>query len=143
MLSALGRMIWVPIAVVLAAMVAISVLMTLGMERIVGAVHRDGGEAAWLFTLLELMRQGRLLSAGLTLIPGLLVIVIGEVARIRSALYYIAGGGIALGVLPLLARAGQATDASGALPATLVWQVFATAGFAGGAAYWLLAGRKA
>jgi hypothetical protein len=44
-------------------------------------------------------------------------------------------------VIPLLARLGQQPDQASA--ATALWQVFATAGFAGGLVYWLLAGRRA
>jgi len=46
-----------------------------------------------------------------------------------------------LGALPLMAMAGSlSNDLS---PLGTLWQVFATAGFAGGFVYWLLAGRKA
>jgi hypothetical protein len=51
------------------------------------------------------------------------------------------GGGAALAVAPLMARLNQplaVLDLS-----QVVWQVLATAGFAGGLAYWLLAGRNA
>jgi hypothetical protein len=51
------------------------------------------------------------------------------------------GGGLSLGVLPLLARL-QIPDLS-AMPPAALWQVLATAGFAGGLVYWLLAGRTA
>jgi hypothetical protein len=69
------------------------------------------------------------------------MVVIGEVARIRSIAYYVVGGGIALAAIPLLARYGQGgTIAS---PDAIVWQVFATAGFAAGFVYWLIAGRNA
>jgi hypothetical protein len=69
------------------------------------------------------------------------VVFVGEIARIRSALYYVAGGGAALAAIPLLARIGQ--SGSFALADQIVWQVFATAGFAGGFVYWLIAGRNA
>ena len=64
------------------------------------------------------------------------------VARIRSLIYYVVGGGLALAAVPLLARYGQGGTAMPD-PDQLVWQVFATAGFAGGFVYWLLAGRNA
>ena len=136
MLLALGRMIWLPIAFVVSGMVAAMVLLTLGLERITGAAHTD--DTTWLVAMFEIVRHAPLLASGIPLVPALLVVIVGEVARIRSALYYILGGGVALAVLPLFARFGN----SGATP-TIVWQVFASAGFAGGALYWLLAGRRA
>ncbi|MBJ7019351.1 hypothetical protein, partial [Vibrio cholerae] len=62
------------------------------------------------------------------------------VARIRSWLYYMVGGGVALAIIPLLARVDPGTMTY-ALPA--LWHVFATAGSAGGLVYWLPAGRNA
>jgi hypothetical protein len=91
--------------------------------------------------MMDLMNQGLILTTGLTIIPALLVVFVGEVARIRSALYYVAGGGAALAAIPLLARVGQSGGV--VLPEQIVWQVFATAGFAGGFIYWLIAGRNA
>jgi len=53
----------------------------------------------------------------------------------------VAGGGAALAAVPLLARVQQ--SGAFAMPEHTVWQVFATAGFAGGLVYWLIAGRNA
>jgi hypothetical protein len=76
-----------------------------------------------------------------TILPALLLVIVGEAGRIRSAIYYIVGGGIALALVPLLTRMGQPATALDVSP--VVWQVLATAGFAGGFIYWLLAGRTA
>jgi len=92
-------------------------------------------------TVFAVMDQGLMLAASITLIPALLIVVVGEVARIRSFAYYVVGGGIALAAIPLLARYGQGGTIDA--PEALVWQVFATAGFAGGFVYWLIAGRNA
>ena len=74
-----------------------------------------------------------------TLLPVLLLIIFGEVSHLRSPIYYIGGGGAAVGVIPLLAKLGQTN-----LPdVASLWQIFATAGFAGGFVYWLIAGRRA
>jgi hypothetical protein len=101
---------------------------------------KEGGaetiEAYW-----EIAAQGGALIAGLTILPALAIVIVGEVARIRSWLYYMVGGGLALGLLPLLAKA-TAPDLMSVPPAAL-WQVLATAGFAGGIVYWLIAGRTA
>jgi hypothetical protein len=137
-----GRLLLIPLALLIAAAASIFVLVTLGLERITGALHQQAvANDDMVQAMADLLSQGLLLTTGLTVIPALLVVFIGEVARIRSALYYVAGGGLALAAMPLLARFGQG---SAAMPADqIVWQVFATAGFAGGFVYWLLAGRNA
>jgi hypothetical protein len=137
-----GRLIVViPFALLLAAAASFFVLITLGLERVTSALHMnpigDGGAE----TIFAMMNQGLMLLAGVTLIPALLIIIIGEIARIRSAAYYIVGGGIALAAIPFLARVGQ--SGSLVLPEQTIWQVFATAGFIGGFVYWVIAGRNA
>jgi hypothetical protein len=89
----------------------------------------------------DLFWQGSLLASGASILPAIGVIVIGEVARIRSWLYYVIGGGLALAAIPLLARINS--SGVGTLSEATVWQVFATAGFAGGLVYWIVAGRNA
>ena len=138
----LGRLILLPIAFLIAVAVAGFILVTLGLEHITQAMHGrsdDGTEV--VATFIDLFWKGSLLLTGLSLLPALIVIIIGEVVRIRSWLYYMIGGGVALACMPLLAHAGQIDEIS-RLPA-IVWQVFATAGFAGGLVYWLIAGRRA
>ena len=137
----LGRMFYIPLALLIAAAATCFVLVTLGLERITGALHIStrGGDA--VETVLKLMNQGIVLTTGMTVIPALLVVLIGELASIRSATYYVAGGGAALAAIPLLAQIGK--TGSFVLPEQIVWLVFATAGFAGGFVYWLLAGRSA
>lgn len=76
----------------------------------------------------------------LTALPALAAAAIGEVLHIRSWIYYVLVGGAALAAVPILA--GAATDTP-ALPASEYMTIFATAGFAGGFIYWLLAGRGA
>lgn len=139
-MKTLGRMVLIPVALLLAAAASSFVLVTLGLERVTGALHLRRGNDA-IESVFELMNQGILLTTGVTIIPALMVVLIGEVASIRSALYYIAGGGAALAAVPLLAHYGSA--GTFVLPEQIVWQVFATAGFAGGFVYWLIAGRHA
>jgi hypothetical protein len=137
-----GRMFFIAFGLLFAAAASCLVIVTLGLERITGALHvstRGGSDA--FETVLELMNQGIVLTTGMTIIPALLVVLIGELTSIRSATYYIAGGGAALVAIPLLARIGE--TGSFVLPEQTVWLVFATAGFAGGFVYWLLAGRTA
>lgn len=140
-LKAIGRLIGVTVSFVLAGAAAAFVLVTLGLERITQAAKQSAdGELGNLEVLVDLVWQGGVIASGLTVLPALAVVIIGEVARIRSSVYYIVGGGLALIAIPLLARIGAS---SGMLPPAVVWQVFATAGFAGGWLYWLLAGRRA
>lgn len=140
MLTLLGRLIVVPIAFVIAMAVAAFVIASLGLERVTQAMS-GRGSADSIGDLYELLRQGTLMVSGLTLLPALALVVVGEVARIRSSMYYVIGGGGVLAAVPFLARIGQGAAMS--LPAPAVWQVLATAGFAGGFVYWLIAGRNA
>ena len=140
MMRVIGRIVLVPIAFVLAALVAGYVLVTLGQEKItVGLSGRRPDEVS-VGAVWDLMRMGRALFSTQTLIPALLLVIAGEVARIRQSMYYVIGGGLALLAVPFIARLG---DASVLKASVTLWQVFATAGFAGGFVYWLLAGRNA
>ncbi len=139
--STVGRLIVIPIALLIAASVSGFVLFTLGLERITGALQGNRSGDDVIVAMFDLTQQGLLLATGRTLIPALVVVIVGEIARIRSAIYYVAGGGLALAAMPMLARM---TDSGNVvIPETTVWQVFATAGFAGGFVYWLIAGRNA
>ena len=137
-----GRvLIVIPFAMLMAMLTTIFVLVTLGLERVTGFLHVnpiDGEDPDKLFAMMD---QGLMLMASITVIPALLMVIVGEIARIRSWMYYVAGGGLALAAIPLLARYGE--DGAMSAPEALVWQVFATAGFAGGFVYWLIAGRNA
>ena len=137
----LGRMIVVPLAALFGAGAALTVLLTLGLERFTHATYGQNLDVQNLSTALDwALAAWQWLSAPAVL-PALLVLVIGEVAGIRSWLYYVIGCGAALACLPLLTAFDRGVVA--ALPAAAVWQVLATAGFAGGLTYWLIAGRNA
>lgn len=79
-------------------------------------------------------------APALTLAPAALAVIAGEVLKIRSPLYYIAGGGIAAVLMPLLVRSG---DGAATALSTEYLAIVATAGFAAGLVYWLIAGRNA
>ncbi|HEX2840823.1 hypothetical protein [Hyphomicrobium sp.] len=138
-LKTIGRLIWIPIAFLIAACATLFVLVTLGLETFTQAIHRLD-EADTISAAFDVAWQGSIIASGATLIPALLVVIVGEVARIRSWLFYLVGGGVSLAIIPLLAQVDPGTMTY-ALPA--LWHVFATAGFAGGFVYWLLAGRNA
>ena len=138
----LGRLLLVPLGLALAGAGAMFVLVSLGLER---ATHAAAKRDWDLFDLtdagFDVLKQGQLMASVATFVPVLLLLVIGEVARIRSALYYVFGGGLALASIPLMAKLGYGNATLA--PTDALWQVFATAGFAGGFIYWLVAGRKA
>lgn len=141
---AVARLFLVPIGVLLGALAGVLVIGSLGLERLTQELHRTGdiagvGGVAWgIFRNWGTIDK---LVSALTIVPVVLLIIVGEVARLRSAMYYVLGGGLALGIIPLLAK----VEAGGTLqmPANTIWQVFATGGFTAGFVYWLIAGRSA
>ncbi len=136
----LGRLLLVPLAFVVATVLAGLVLVTLGQERAMQALGGRGPDETAIDAAFDLYRLAGMLFSKTTLLPALLLVIVGEVARLRSIVYYVLGGGLALVAVPVLAR----LDQSGAIELpVVVAQVFATAGFAGGFVYWLLAGRRA
>ena len=137
----LGRLIMVPLGFILATVMAVFILFSLGLERVTQTVHsRNVDVEAW-FSMLNLAQETIVLFSTFTVIPAILLVIVGEVARIRSSVYYIVGGGAVLAAWPLMNRFG----AIGQDPTKLadLWTVFATAGFAAGFIYWLVAGRRA
>lgn len=132
-----GRLLLVPLGIVLASAVAFFVISSIGLERITQEAHRTGditGAGGVVWSIFRNWGTAERLLSGLTVAPVLLLLVVGEVARLRSAMYYVVGGGAALGIMPLLANIDRGN---------LLWQVFATGGFAAGYVYWLIAGRTA
>ncbi len=141
MMRALGRLILVPLGLLLGALAALGVLLTLGLEATTHAVSSVGDNVDQILVLMDLGFGVISVVAAASIVPALLVVIVGEIGRIRSALYYVLGGGIAMAVIPALAQIG-----GGAPIATgnaRLWTIFATAGFAGGLVYWLVAGRRA
>lgn len=140
----LFRIFLVPFAFMLALMSAMFVLFTLGQERIVQELALGGQSGDWVDITASLFRNMQVfvsLASAFTIVPSLLLIIIGEVSRIRSSIYYIVGGGAVLAAIPVLARLSSAEDFI--LPSATILQIFATAGFAAGLVYWLIAGRSA
>jgi hypothetical protein len=138
---ALWRIIVVAFGFVVAAIIAAIVLVTLGLERATQVAQGKDVLGNSIEGVVDFLQASARLVSAMTLVPALALVVIGEVARIRSALYYVIGGGVALVAIPLFAR--FATAGGGPMPALMVWQIFATAGFAGGYVYWLVSGRRA
>jgi hypothetical protein len=141
MIRTLGRVLLLPIAFIISALVTLFVIVSLGQERIVEALAGRNPDDLPIGAAFDLMGLGLKLFSVYTVVPAILVVIVGEVARVRSALYYVAAGGAALAIVPFLTRLEQPATALALAPA--VWQVLATAGFAGGFVYWLIAGRNA
>jgi hypothetical protein len=136
---------WAATAFVFAVTVALGVLFMLGAwwvgdELRAAAPHdpmlRHG--AAPVFGMVLFVGA---VTPALTVLPAALAAIIGEALRIRSWMYYVLAGGAAMAAIPILA-APQA-DHLPAIPAGQYMTIFAAAGFVGGFAYWLLAGRNA
>ncbi len=137
-----GRLLLIPFAMLAAALTTAFVIVMLGQERIVQAMAGRTMDEAAINAALDIVGMVIGLASVQTLLPPLLLVIVGEVARLRSALYYVVGGGAAIAVIPFLAR--LTVPMPGGMAATpVLWQVLATAGFAGGFVYWLLAGRNA
>ena len=80
-------------------------------------------------------------TPALTALPGVVAAIVGEVLHIRSFTYYVLAGGLALAAIPFLVGAEPGVET--ALPSADYMTIFASAGFTGGAVYWLIAGRGA
>ena len=144
---AILRIILVPLGFILALGTALFILFTLGQERIIHEMAGGGGGIGddWIDMATNIMTNAELflsLASAFTIVPALLLIIIGEVSRIRSSIYYIVGGGAVLAAIPVLARLASSTETF-ILPSATILQIFATAGFAAGLVYWLVAGRTA
>ena len=145
----ISRYIWRALVVVVAFFVAVAVAlavlfalgsMWVGDELRAAApgdpLFRHGGAAAFGVVLFTVT-----VTPALTALPALAAAVVGEVLRVRSWIYYVLAGGASLAAIPLLA--GVAENGAPAIPAGEYMTIFATAGFAGGFIYWLLAGARA
>jgi hypothetical protein len=137
----IGRMIVVPIAFVLALIAAGFVFLTLGLETVTTELNREEFSPEGLRSAYVVMSQGFVVASAMSLVPALLFVIIGEVARIRSLLYYMAAGGASLALAPVLSSYIELNALT--VPQAGAWQIAATAGFFGGFVYWLIAGRKA
>jgi hypothetical protein len=138
------RMIWVVTAFIVAAAAALCVLFALGAIWVGEELRAAAPDDPLLVQGAPIF--GVVLFAGtvgpaLTALPALIAVVVGEVLKVRSWMYYVLAGGVALAVIPILAapQTAELADVVGSHAMT----VFAAAGFAGGFVYWLLAGARA
>lgn len=110
------RLAWVVVAFCIATGVALAVLFALGAmwaggELRAAAPHdpviEQGGAAFGAVLFIGTV------TPSLTALPGLIAVVIGEVLRARSWIYYVLAGGAALAAVPLLAGAPMASPLLG------------------------------
>jgi hypothetical protein len=138
------RAVWVICAFVIAAGVALAVLFALRANW-VGDELRAAAPGDPLVRhgapMLGVVLFAETIGPALTALPALVAAVAGEVLKIRSWMYYVLAGGLALASIPIIA-APKSADLS-ALLASHAMTIFAAAGFAGGFVYWLLAGARA
>lgn len=142
-LRAIGRLIVIPLGFVLAIVAAVAILLTLGLEVTTHTLSRQVDDADKIGVLFDVGRGLVQTFAGASILPALLVVIVGEVARIRSVLYYVLGGGATLAMFPLLSRIGTPLPDAGGSISVRAWAVLLTAGFAAGLVYWAVAGRRA
>ena len=144
-LNTLFRGIWVVTAFCLAALVALAVLFALGAlwvgdELRIAAPHEPmlHHGAAPVFGVVLFAST---VAPALTCLPGLIAVVVGEVLRVRSWMYYVLAGGASFAAVPLLV--GAHNDDLQAVASSQYLTIFLAAGFAGGFIYWLFAGARA
>ncbi len=145
MLRLIGRIILVPIAFILAVIAAAAVFAVLGYEYVAEAtaISTDDPEIM-IEEWWNMAGQAKTVAAyltGATILPAILLVIIGESASIRSSVFYVVGAGLAMAAMPVLYDLSKANEISQTAQEAL--PMFATAGFAGGLVYWLIAGRTA
>lgn len=145
-LDTLGRWLWIAIAFALSAFGAVVALFVMGTlwagESLREIAEIQGDPLIWegsdIFGALIFISS---VTPALTAVPGIAAVLVGELFHIRSGLFYTLAGGAAVAAIPLLAGSPDAGGPS--LPPAEYMSLFASAGFAGGFFYWLIAGRKA
>ncbi|MEJ2123715.1 MAG: hypothetical protein P8Y67_03145 [Alphaproteobacteria bacterium] len=131
------------VAVTVGVITLFALAFGLGVQAITQQPAVPGGAeeemAVVLNHLLDALVLIISLAEALTLLPAIILLVIGELAKIRSWMYYVPAGAIACAVMPLLLRQ-YSEDFTFSAPH---YAVLALAGSAAGWMYWLIAGRDA
>jgi hypothetical protein len=140
-MSAFGRLIVIFFAFI-AAVVAAGLVLTVGiLSPDWASADSDPFERVSFFVFAFFATS--FVGAAATL-PALVLIVLAEIARMRSFLYYgVAGAVVGLSAYfgsNISARLDNTTDMA---PVGHTLQLAAAAGIIGGLVYWLIAGRKA
>lgn len=146
MLQIIGRLIVVLIALFLAIITALTSFTAMILMLLDTPAQQVDAQAVIMMVLEQLSIFAGYLGAvgGVTLvIPALLLALIGETVQIRSWMYYLLGGGLAILVIPFIAMAGIGEPPSAAVMTPRYLAILFTTGIAMGFMYWLIAGRKA
>lgn len=146
MTQTIGRFLLVAFAFIVSCIVAVILLIMLGGRELANIYLTEFTNNDPTFTPFnEILGPFLFLISiipSLTILPALIVVIVGEVAQIRSYLYYIISGGIA--VLALLFLAGTIDNTQAyTIPSVRFMTIFAASGFVAGFIYWLIAGRNA
>lgn len=143
MFRLVGRVLWVAFSFLFSAAVAVIILFSVGALWLGNEFAAEIDDPAMLIPahIFGALFFFGAVGPALTALPGIAAILIGEVLRLRSWLYYVAAGGLAIGIIPWLA--GRNSPNVESLPAADYMMIFASAGFAAGFVYWLMAGRNA
>jgi hypothetical protein len=143
-LNTVLRGVWVIVAFGLAAFAALAVLFAVGAiwvgDELRAAAPHDPMLHHGAAPIFGIVLFAGTVTPALTSLPALIAVVAGEVLRLRSWMYYVLAGGASLAAVPLLV--GTRNSDLEAVAASQYMAIFLTAGFAGGFAYWLLAGRN-
>jgi ABC-type uncharacterized transport system permease subunit len=139
--KAIGRLLTVAVAFVLALLAGGITLVLVGGRWAADEISAGAGGGRAVYDLLGPVEFAFEVAPALTLLPPILVVAVGEALRIRSALYYIGASGAAAAGMLLASAPYQ-----GETPLFFHSQyaaILATAGFAAGLVYWVVAGRDA
>lgn len=146
-LQTIGRWLWIAIAFCLSAFGAVVALFIMGTlwagESLREIAESQGDPLIWdgsdMFGALIFVTS---VAPALTAVPAIAAVLTGELFHIRSGLFYTLAGGAAVAAIPLLAGSPDSANRMSLPPADYM-SLFASAGFAGGFFYWLIAGRNA
>ncbi len=141
----IGRFLLVAFAFFVSIIIALIVMVYLGGKELGASYTSEIVEFdPSLSYLNDIIGVGLfIVSVGpaLTILPALIAVIVGEVAQIRSVIYYMLAGGLAVLAIPFLYTTGDGI--SYAAPNTRYMIIFSASGFIAGFIYWLLAGRRA
>lgn len=139
----IGRIFKVFFGYLFALIIAAIVLAALGGQIFAtGLEERYGDVANEAFTFIAgIITFVTALYPALTILPSIIAVVVGEIGHIRSLLYYLIAGGLSAIAIPVFYTLMDSGAFS--MPSEAFMAAFATAGFAGGLIYWMIAGRTA
>jgi hypothetical protein len=140
-MSLFGRILVVIFGLIIAIIVA-GITLAIGIVLPEWAAMDSDPIERVIFFFVAFFATG--LVVAFALLPAVLVIVVSEVARMRSFIYYGVGGAlVALASYYGSDISVQLENTTDVTPVANTLQLAAAAGILGGLAYWLIAGRNA